>query len=49
MNTSLVRMSSMAVYIALGLGSVLLIVLALLLLGAIEPDQTLTASWRRGG
>ena len=47
MNTSLVRMSSMAVYIALGF--VLVIALALLLLGDLEPGQTLTASWRRGG
>ena len=47
MNTSLVGMFSMAVYVALGL--VLLIALALVLLGAIGPDQTLTAGWRRGG
>ena len=37
----------MAVYIELGF--VLLMVVALLLLGAFEPDQTLTAGWRRGG
>ena len=47
MNTRLAGVSSTAIYIALSL--VVLIALALLVLGAVEPDQTLTASWRRGG